>query len=267
MNLLPQLSFSLRSREFKKYSDIECASMLYEYLFQGLSYRKIDTEILHFNQNDSEGWEKNTRGFQSKGTLAFLGITKEHKGLFKEQKLSDVLIEIKKNSQWQEIYNILVQIQYQKDEDKNLLVFNEDDNRYTAGEYEYITHSRKGQDYFRQAVLSAYEGKCCMTGMKINSLLEAAHIKPWNKSDNDHEKINPKNGLCLNVLHHKAFDQGYITIDTHYKIIVSDKLKENPIDKMTKEFIIKLDGEKILLPQRYTPNKEFIEYHNDVIFI
>lgn len=65
-----------------------------------------------------------------------------------------------------------------------------------------------------------------MTGISISELLIASHIKPWKVSNNEDEKTNPRNGLCLNALHDKAFDRGLITIDKNYKIIVSSKLKE-----------------------------------------
>ena len=41
------------------------------------------------------------------------------------------------------------------------------------------TIARVGQSFFRAAVLSAYEGKCCITGLSLPSLLVASHIVPW----------------------------------------------------------------------------------------
>ena len=81
--------------------------------------------------------------------------------------------------------------------------------------------TRIGQDYFRAAVLTSYNDTCCLSGINIPGLLEASHIKPWADSDSETEQTNPTNGLCLNVLHHKAFDEGFFTIDTDYKIVIS----------------------------------------------
>ncbi|MBL0341208.1 MAG: HNH endonuclease [Bacteroidetes bacterium] len=53
-------------------------------------------------------------------------------------------------------------------------------------------------------------------------VLEAAHIKPYNKS-------GPhllSNGLFLRADLHKLFDNGYLTITSDYKIEVSKRIKE-----------------------------------------
>lgn len=125
---------------------------------------------------------------------------------------------------------------------------------------------RVGQYFFRLAVLISYENRCCITGIAVNQLLVASHIKPWKCSNSKTERTNPCNGLCLNALHDKAFDQGLITIDKDYKIVVSPKLKKKKIDEMTNTWIVGFEGKKILLPHRFLPEQQFIEYHNDVIF-
>lgn len=70
---------------------------------------------------------------------------------------------------------------------------------------------RVNQKFFRTAVLTSYKNVCCITGLNNPELLIASHIKPWSVS-NDSEKTNPSNGLCLNALHDKAFDRGFITV-------------------------------------------------------
>lgn len=136
------------------------------------------------------------------------------------------------------------------------------------GEYrKQMTKIRVGQYFFRMSVLSAYSNKCCVTGLAISGLLVASHIKPWCESDAQTERTNPSNGLCLNGLHDKAFDRGFITLDRNYCIIVSDKIKKADMDEETKEWIQHYDNRKILLPNRFLPGKEFIEYHNDVVFL
>jgi hypothetical protein len=42
MAIIPDLETSKRSREFESYSEIEKAEVVYEYLFVGLSHRKLD---------------------------------------------------------------------------------------------------------------------------------------------------------------------------------------------------------------------------------
>jgi putative restriction endonuclease len=56
------------------------------------------------------------------------------------------------------------------------------------------------QQFFRQAVLTAYDVRCCISGINVSRLLVASHIKPWGLFPNDRQ--NPRNGLCLSALHH-----------------------------------------------------------------
>jgi len=136
-----------------------------------------------------------------------------------------------------------------------------------AGEYrEQLMKSRVGQYFFRNAILSSYNNRCCVTGMKKSEILVASHIKPWAVSDEKTERTNPQNGLCLNSLHDKAFDQGLITLRSDYTIVISDKLKSTEMDERTRDWFMSYDGKTILLPDRFKPGKHFIEYHNDVIF-
>jgi len=125
---------------------------------------------------------------------------------------------------------------------------------------------RIGQSFFRRAVLSAYDTKCCITGISVPELLTASHIKPWNVSDDATEKTNPQNGLCLNAFHDRAFDRGFITVTPDYTIRVSTHI-QGDTGKIMAQWLTNYDGKKIFLPSRYTPKQELLEYHNDVIFL
>ncbi len=147
------------------------------------------------------------------------------------------------------------------------LITDEDIELIPPGEYrERVMKTRIGQYFFRLSVLSSYGNRCCVTGLSKPELLIASHIKPWKFSDERTERTNPSNGLCLNSLHDKAFDRGLITITSKYKIIVSDALKNAEMDEKTKEWFISYDYKQIYLPDKFLPGKEFIQYHNDVIF-
>ena len=122
--------------------------------------------------------------------------------------------------------------------------------------------ARVNQGYFRSAVISAYDKKCCVTGLDIPSLLIASHIKPWSVSDPKTERTNPCNGLSLNALHHEAFDNGIFTIDTDYRILISKTAKERYTSEVFHDFFEKYEGKVITLPHRFLPSKEMIEYHN-----
>lgn len=143
-----------------------------------------------------------------------------------------------------------------------------DIEKIPTGEYrERLIKTRVGQYFFRMSVLSAYSNRCCITGLNKPELLIASHIKPWKDSNIQTERTNPSNGLCLNALHDKAFDRGLITIDYNYNIVVSGKLKDSDMDSETKAWFEYYDQKRIILPDRFLPGKEFIEYHNDMVFM
>ncbi|MBN2745914.1 MAG: HNH endonuclease [Bacteroidales bacterium] len=123
--------------------------------------------------------------------------------------------------------------------------------------------TRINQDFFRRTVLSSYNYSCAITGLKIPELLIASHIIPW--KDRLETRVNPHNGISLNAFHDKAFDKGLITITTDYKVKVSNyvfQLYDNKSVKWFKEF----DNASIVLPDRFSPNIDFLKFHNDNIF-
>ena len=131
---------------------------------------------------------------------------------------------------------------------------------------EQQTKIRIGQYFFRMSVLMSYGNACCITGLKNKEMLVASHIKPWSVSNARTERTNPSNGLCLNAMHDKAFDRGLITIDKNYRVVNSKLIKETAMDEKTKEWFSFYNGKEIILPDKFLPGKDFIEYHNDVIF-
>ncbi|MCK5026846.1 MAG: HNH endonuclease [Candidatus Pacebacteria bacterium] len=130
---------------------------------------------------------------------------------------------------------------------------------------ERVVKTRVNQNFFRQTILSAYNSTCCITGLNISELLIASHIVPWSKKKE--ARLNPRNGLCLNALHDKAFDRGLITVQQDYTIRVSDKVSKEYNNENVQKWIGAFDGQKIILPERFVPNGEFLKYHNDNIFV
>jgi putative restriction endonuclease len=129
---------------------------------------------------------------------------------------------------------------------------------------ESLIKTRVNQNFFRSAVLSSYNIKCCITGLNIPDFLVASHIKPWSKDESN--RTNPRNGLCLNSIHDKAFDKGFITITTDYKVLVSDFFKDYSNEQIIFDFFLKYQNHPILLPDKFLPSKDFLEYHNKNIF-
>lgn len=124
--------------------------------------------------------------------------------------------------------------------------------------------TRVNQNVFRQIVLANYSGKCAITGIDLPELLFASHIIPWSK--NEAGRLNPENGICLSALYDKAFDKGLISVNEKYQVLISDKLKKKKdADYYGKHFAV-IENQSLILPQRYFPKKEFIQYHLDEIF-
>jgi len=130
-------------------------------------------------------------------------------------------------------------------------------------ERDSIVKSRINQNFFRSAVLTSYQNKCCITGLPFAELLNASHIIPWAVDTNN--RLNPHNGLCLNVLHDRAFDRGLITIKPDYTIDISPSIN-NFLDKSVKDYFLCFKNQKIILPQRFVPERSFLEFHNKNIF-
>lgn len=130
-------------------------------------------------------------------------------------------------------------------------------------EEERIVKVRINQSFFRKMILSAYNSTCCITGITHRELLVASHIIPW--SENEKNRLNPQNGLCLNNLHDKAFDRGLISFDSQYRLILSSELKQNNNANMV-HYFKNLEGQQLKLPRRFLPDKYFLEYHYENIF-
>lgn len=124
---------------------------------------------------------------------------------------------------------------------------------------------RQDQDLFRAAILSAYESQCYITGLNVEPLLVASHIKPWAKSDKT-ERLNPQNGLCLNALHDRAFDRGIISMSDDYSLLVSRQIADSA-SVAVQEWILRYDGRKIILPSRFTPRPDLIAWHRENVFL
>lgn len=106
---------------------------------------------------------------------------------------------------------------------------------------------RVHQGQFRESMLTAYKGRCALSGIPERRLLDAAHIIP----DTDPELGQPviSNGLLLSKIHHAAFDGHLIGIDPDYGLHVSKRLLDQN-DGPTLEALKQLGGRKLRLPKR-----------------
>ncbi|MGA3262410.1 MAG: HNH endonuclease [Terracidiphilus sp.] len=127
-----------------------------------------------------------------------------------------------------------------------------------------IVQARIGQSFFRRAVLSAYEFKCCITGLPIPELLVASHIIPWREDRAN--RLNPRNGLCLSAVHDRAFDLGFIAVSEDLCILLSARLRRMKPDPYINNTFCIYEGRPINLPKKFSPDAGFIKRHRENVF-
>ena len=132
----------------------------------------------------------------------------------------------------------------------------EEEDEFPLGEDRLVrAKARVGQRFFRSAVLSAYNSRCCITGLSIPTLLVASHIVPWRADVQN--RANPRNGLLLSALHDKAFDAGLLTISEEMTVQVSGDHMHGA-DRYFSEAIGRFDGQRISLPEKFAPHPDFL---------
>ena len=128
-------------------------------------------------------------------------------------------------------------------------------------EREALVKQRVNQSFFRSAVMAAYDYRCCISGIGNSELLEACHIASWAEDENN--RTNPKNGICLNALFHKAYDTYLLSISPDHRIAISERMLISTHDTTFRNYLSSLKDTKIRLPKRFTPQAEFLEQHYD----
>ncbi|MFT4735600.1 MAG: putative restriction endonuclease [Arcticibacterium sp.] len=144
---------------------------------------------------------------------------------------------------WTEFYNNWEELPFESEkllskfENKSMEELNNIDiNNLPKGKTrEQVVKVRVNQSFFRSSILASYNNTCCITGINQIELLIAGHIRPW--SIDEQNRLNPRNGIAINALHDKAFENGLITITPDYKIKISKALlKQKKSDSLEKYF-------------------------------
>lgn len=100
---------------------------------------------------------------------------------------------------------------------------------------------RQGQGAFRSGLLTAYEGRCAISGSAVQQVLEAAHVTPYLGKETNHIS----NGLLLRSDLHTLWDRGLIYLCEELKLQLKPSLD-------TSEYA-SLAGEKIRARVANTP--------------
>ena len=112
---------------------------------------------------------------------------------------------------------------------------------------------------FKKVVPRVYNYTCCISRMKITAtrdvqMIDACHIVPFSESHDD----TIKNGLSLSPNFHRAFDRFLITVDQHFKVVVSRHFTESGGHSLRA-----FEGKRIYLPEEvgYHPSADNLGWH------
>ncbi|HEY3902126.1 MAG TPA: HNH endonuclease [Chthoniobacter sp.] len=124
---------------------------------------------------------------------------------------------------------------------------------------------RRGQEYFRDAVLNNFGGRCGVTGLAIRELLIASHILPW--GTHPAERWNVRNGISLSRLHDAAFDRRLITFDEQLRLELSPRLNSELSQAAIVSNFGQYAGQPLQIPDdAVLPDLSFLAEHRASVF-
>jgi len=121
------------------------------------------------------------------------------------------------------------------------------------------TKARVNQGAFRKIVLRVYRNRCCLTGLDLPDVNRASHIIGW--AERKDTRMDPRNGLCLSATYDAAFDRKLITLDEDYRLVLSRTIREHLPSESVREYFKDREGQRIDLPPRLRPLKEYLNEH------
>lgn len=215
---LPELKFSNRDREYKQYSDVIKAKVLYEHLFNNRTHRWLDIHIL--------GRNGQTNGRVSANILYYLGLKAEFRGIFEGYSLNMVIEFLKaKENDFGEIVRLLklfgekdIYVSNQTEKDLEALIVEEGSGveGYQVGYYV----NRYERDPKNRAKAIEIHGLTCfgcgfnfesVYGKRGKGYIEIHHTKPLSQLDKPME-IKPETDLiplcanCHRIVHRSQHD-------------------------------------------------------------
>lgn len=119
--------------------------------------------------------------------------------------------------------------------------------------------TRIGQRAFRDIVLTIYQNRCCLTGIDLPEVNRASHIIGW--AERAETRMDPRNGLCLSATYDAAFDRKLITFDDDYRMVLSKTIRDRVPNETLKAHFLSREGQRIEMPSRLFPLKEYLDHH------
>jgi len=126
---------------------------------------------------------------------------------------------------------------------------------------------RKARDQgFRKVIVTLYEHRCALCGIRMltpegHTVVEAAHIKPWSETHDD----MATNGMALCRLCHWSFDEGLMSVNKKYEVLVSKRVQ---VERNLPGHILTLRDRSIFTPEenKFWPAQENLEWHRSTYF-
>jgi len=130
----------------------------------------------------------------------------------------------------------------------------------TTGESLRVLSARVGQKEFSDKVRANYGGRCCFPGCPIadRAFLVGAHIARW--ADAPHLRGELSNGLCLCLMHDKAFEGGFFTLTHEFRVLINDKGGQVSGSSWSVKHLLPFDGQPISLGL-ILPSMEALRHH------
>ena len=79
--------------------------------------------------------------------------------------------------------------------------------------------------------------------------------------DDEKNRTNPKNGLCMTTTFHRAYDKYLMAITPDYEIVVSDQMMDGTKDEDFRIYLLGIQGRKIHMPDKFMPSHELLAIH------
>jgi len=121
---------------------------------------------------------------------------------------------------------------------------------------------RTRQSFFRKQILKNYNCKCAITGLSIPQVLRASHITRW--ADDEKNRLNPSNGICLSATFDAAFDRHIISFDEEYRVLFGAGLAQYADKEAFQKHIAPYKGQALTQPTRFLPDPELLRKHREM---
>lgn len=129
---------------------------------------------------------------------------------------------------------------------------------YSSSDSMVLSRRRRQHAKFAAEVKANYRMACAMCGLSAPDFLVAGHIVAW--CEDVQNRLNPANGMCLCVLHDRAFERGYLFLDEEFRIRMNPRLDASSLLGGQLSGVV---GQRIHLPVAAPPAQALLQRHRE----